>query len=177
MIRKAAKFAEQAHAGVMRKGSQVPYIYHPMDVALIVAQMTQDQSVITAAYLHDVLEDTDVTPEELGRTFGDRVLTLVLAETEDKRLSWRERKSHTIEHLKDAPLEVQMLTLADKLSNMRSTARDYMVIGDDIWQRFNETRRESHKWYVEGILNALTELKDYPAYQELYQLYKFVYGA
>ena len=65
MIQKAAVFAAKAHEGMMRKGSRIPYIYHPMEVALIVAQMTDDPEVIAAAYLHDVLEDTSVTPEEL----------------------------------------------------------------------------------------------------------------
>ena len=67
MIQKAAVFAAKAHDGMMRKGSKIPYIYHPMEVALIVAQMTDDPEVIAAAYLHDVLEDTSVTPEELER--------------------------------------------------------------------------------------------------------------
>lgn len=80
----------------MRKGSKIPYIYHPMEVALIVAQMTDDPEVIAAAYLHDVLEDTSVTPEELERTFGGRILSLVQEESEDKERTWRERKASTI---------------------------------------------------------------------------------
>ena len=87
MIQKAALFAAKAHEGMMRKGSQIPYIYHPMEVALIVAQLTNDPEVIAAAYLHDVLEDTSVTPEELGAAFGSRVLSFVQAESEDKSLS------------------------------------------------------------------------------------------
>lgn len=132
MIQKAALFAAKAHEGMIRKGSRIPYIYHPMEVALIVAQMTDDPEVIAAAYLHDVLEDTSVTPEELEQNFGSRVLSFVMAESEDKSRTWRERKASTIAHLKRAPREVKLLTLGDKLSNMRSTARDYMVIGDEI---------------------------------------------
>ena len=71
---------------------------------------------------------------------------MVQEESEDKERTWRERKASTIEHLKQASREVKLLTLGDKLSNMRSTARDYMVIGDEIWQRFNEKNRESHRW-------------------------------
>ena len=124
MIQKAALFAAKAHEGMIRKGSRIPYIYHPMEVALIVAQMTDDPEVIAAAYLHDVLEDTSVTPEELEQNFGSRVLSFVMAESEDKSRTWRERKASTIAHLKRAPREVKLLTLGDKLSNMRSTARD-----------------------------------------------------
>lgn len=177
MIRKAAEFAAKAHAGTFRKGNQIPYIYHPMEVALIVAQMTEDEEVIAAAYLHDVLEDTEVTGEEIRRVFGDRVLSLVQAETEDKSKSWKERKAATVLHLADASFEEKILTLGDKLSNVRSTARDYMVIGDEVWQRFNEKRKECHQWYVRGIIEALQELSDYPAYQELKTLYEFIYGA
>lgn len=176
MIRKAAEFAARAHAGAMRKGSQIPYIYHPMEVALIVAQMTDDPEVIAAAYLHDVLEDTQVTADELEKEFGSRVLAMVNAETEDKSLTWRERKENTIRHLLTASYEVKILTLGDKLSNMRATARDYMVVGNDIWQRFNEKDREWHRWYLAGVLVGLKELKDFTAYQELRQLYRFVYS-
>ena len=153
MIQKAALFAAKAHEGMIRKGSRIPYIYHPMEVALIVAQMTDDPEVIAAAYLHDVLEDTSVTPEELEQNFGSRVLSFVMAESEDKSRTWRERKASTIAHLKRAPREVKLLTLGDKLSNMRSTARDYM----------------------EGIMDGLQELRELPPFQELERLYHLVY--
>lgn len=175
MIRKAAEFAARAHAGALRKGSDIPYIYHPMEVALIVAQMTDDPEIIAAAYLHDVLEDTAVTAAELEAEFGSRVLEMVSAETEDKSRTWKERKEDTIRHLETASYEVKLLTLGDKLSNMRATSRDYMVLGEDIWKRFNEKDREWHRWYLAGILVGLRELKDFIAYQELYQLYQFVY--
>lgn len=177
MIRKAAEFAAEAHKGTFRKGSRVPYIYHPMEVALIVAQMTTDEEVIAAAYLHDVLEDTDVTEGELGAQFGLRVLQLVAAETEDKSLSWKERKETTIRHLEAAPWEVKQLALADKLSNMRTTARDYLMCGDHVWERFNEKEKESHQWYYRGLVEVLKEFEPYLAYQELKNLYEFVFGA
>ena len=177
MIKKAAEFARIAHEGEYRKGSRIPYIYHPMEVALLVAGMTRDRDVIAAAYLHDVLEDTPVTEGELEQAFGPRVLELVRFETEDKALSWQERKAHTIYHLPDAPIEVRILTLADKLSNMRSTARDYLMIGDQVWQRFHEKRKASHQWYASGILEALSGMKAYPEYQEMDRLYHMVFGA
>lgn len=167
----------KAHEGMLRKGGKMPYIYHPMEVALLVSRMTQDAEVIAAAYLHDVLEDTPVTAGELGEIFGSRVLELVQAETEDKSLTWEERKGNTIRHLEWASLEVKQLTLADKLSNIRATARDYMVMGDEIWARFNEKRKEYHKWYAKGILDGLQDLAEYPAYQEYKDLYQFVFGA
>lgn len=177
MIREAADFAARAHQGMVRKGSSIPYIYHPMEVALCVAQMTDDPEVIAAAYLHDVLEDTAVTAEELRLHFGSRVLELVLAETEDKRFSWRERKAATVEHLASASRDVKLLTLADKLNNLHSTAVEYLMHGDEVWQRFNEKRKSSHQWYYQGIIDGLRELEELPQYQELKELYKFVFGA
>lgn len=177
MIREAAEFATRAHEGTYRKGSDMPYIYHPMEVALIVACMTGDEEVIAAAYLHDVLEDTGVTPQELERLFGVRVLALVTEETEDKRNSWKERKQATIDHMECASREVKILALGDKLSNMRSTARDYMVVGDEVWQRFREKDKSWHRWYVCGMLESLSELSGCPAYKELKELYEFVFGA
>ncbi len=118
-----------------------------------------------------------MTEEELEQAFGRRVLELVKAETEDKSLTWEERKAHTIRHLEEAPYEVKLLTLADKLSNIRATARDYLFMGDELWNRFNEKRRESHKWYAKGILDGLQDLEQYPEYQEYKELYQFVFGA
>ncbi len=177
MIREAAVFATKAHEGMMRKGSGIPYIYHPMEVALCVALMTTDEDVISAAYLHDTLEDTPTTPEELRLRFGRRVLELVLAETEDKSRSWQERKASTIKHLASASREVKLLTLADKLCNLRTTARDYLAWGDQVWQRFNVKEKSSHQWYYKGIIDGLKELKDLSEYQELQRLYKFIFGA
>lgn len=144
---------------------------------MIVALMTSDEAVIAAAYLHDVLEDTRVTEGELEAQFGSRVLQLVVAETENKTQSWKERKETTIRHLEAAPLEVKILALGDKLSNMRTTARDYLVCGDLVWERFNEKERESHHWYYRGLIEVLQECDQYPAYWELKSLYEFVFGA
>ncbi len=177
MIREAARFATKAHEGKLRKGSAIPYIYHPMEVALCVAQMAADDEMVAAAYLHDVLEDTSTTAEELRLHFGNRVTALVQAETEDKSRSWEERKTHTVEHLPKSSRDVKILTLADKLCNLRSTARDYLVIGDQVWLRFNEKKKASHQWYYRGILDGLQELSDFPQYQELKRLYEFVFGA
>lgn len=177
MIRKAADFATRAHEGTFRKGTQIPYIFHPMEVAQIVAMITDDQELIAAAYLHDVLEDTDVTAEEIEKEFGSYVLQLVLQKTEDKALSWRERKGQTIRHLPGATRDVKILALADKLSNLRASARDYMVLGEEFWQRFNEKKRESHQWYARGVIDALVELSNLPEYRELCRLYEFIYGA
>ncbi|MCD8221673.1 MAG: HD domain-containing protein [Clostridiales bacterium] len=176
MIRKAVAFAAKAHEGAVRKGSGIPYIYHPMEVALVVSMMTKDEAIIAAAYLHDVLEDTPVTAEEIRAAFGCRVLELVSQETEDKSRSWRERKGHTIEHVKTASREVKILTLADKVCNLRATARDYLATGDQVWERFNEKRKSMQQWYYRGLLESLSDLREEAPYQEMRRLYELVFA-
>ena len=130
MIQKAAEFAAHVHAGALRKGSKLPYIVHPREVAMIVAMMTEDPEVIAAAYLHDVIEDAGVRYEELEEQFGKRVADLVQAESENKLLTWQERKQATIDRMKHAPEDMKMIAFGDKLSNLRSTATDYLIIGE-----------------------------------------------
>ena len=144
MIEEAAEFAREAHRGMFRKGTEIPYIVHPIETAVIVASFTDDEEVIAAALLHDVVEDTDVTGEELEHRFGPRVAGLVMAESEDKSRSWQERKAATLRHLESACRDVKILALGDKLSNIRSTASDYLVHGDRVFLRFNEKKKEKH---------------------------------
>lgn len=175
MIRKAAAFAEQAHRGAVRKGTVIPYITHPLEAAVIVASVTEDPELIAAALLHDVIEDAGVSRRQLEEEFGKRVADLVAAETEDKTKSWKERKGATLEHLKTASREEKLVVLGDKLSNIRCTARDYFLLGEQIWERFNEKRKEQHGWYYLGVAERLQELKDLPAYQEYVKLCRMIF--
>ena len=93
MIKEAVEFAVEAHRGAVRKGTRIPYIVHPLEAAVIVGSVTEDEELIAAAILHDVLEDTDASEEEVSSRFGDRVADLVVKETDDKSRSWMERKS------------------------------------------------------------------------------------
>lgn len=176
MIGEAAAFAEKAHQGTFRKGTMIPYITHPMETAVIVSAFTDDDEIIAAAMLHDVVEDAGVTREELETFFGPRVADLVMDESEDKSRTWQERKSYTVRHLCTASWEIKVLALGDKLSNMRCTARDYLVMGDAIWQRFNETDKRKQAWYYWGIAHAVKELKDHLYYKEYVMLCKTVFG-
>ena len=91
---RAAKFAIDAHHGGERKGKGYPYILHPMEAAGIVASISNDQELLAAAILHDTVEDTDVTIEQIRQEFGDRVATLVYSETSHlpHDAPWRDRK-------------------------------------------------------------------------------------
>ncbi len=175
MIRKAAEFAAKAHEGAVRKGSQIPYISHPMEVAMIIAMMTDSQELIAAAYLHDDMEDAGVTYEELKEEFGTHVAELVRKVSEDKSKTWIERKQATIDHLKAARQEEKMLAFGDKLSNLRSTAKDYLVIKDEIWQKFREKDKKLQGWYYESMVDVFAEFQEYPFYEEYLQLLNLVF--
>lgn len=169
MIQEAARFAKRAHEGKLRKGTLVPYIVHPLETASIVSGITNDEEVICAALLHDVIEDAGITKEELERQFGARVAGLVAAESEDKSGTWEERKSATIRHLAGASREVKLICLGDKVSNLRSTLSDYLLKGDAVWQKFREKNKRKHEWYYRGVFDELGEFKDELAYRE-YQM-------
>lgn len=158
MIKKAITFATQAHEGQVRKGTTRPFILHPLEVGKIVATMTEDEEVICAAILHDTIEDCEgVTAEMISREFSSRVADLVMQESEDKSKTWMERKSHTIAHLKVAPREIQMIGLADKLSNMRDIDRDYPECGEELWNRFRMKDKNVIGWYYKSVRDSLQE--------------------
>ena len=167
MIDRAAKFAEQAHKGTHRKGTRIPYIVHPLETALIASMLTNDEEILAAALLHDTIEDTGVTYEDLKQEFGTRVADLVAAESEDKSKTWIERKGHTLEHLKTASQAEKILTMADKLSNIRSMARDYLLVVKD---------REKQAWYYTSMIDLLKDLNETPEYQEYVRLCGKVFG-
>ncbi len=168
IIDKAVAFATKAHEGQVRKGTQKPYIVHPLEVASIVATMTDDEEIISAAILHDTVEDCEhVTIEEIKHHFGNRIAHIVAQESEDKSKTWTERKKHTIEHLYDAPIEVQMVALGDKLSNIRDISRDYPVVGEELWSRFRMKDKRIIGWYYKEIQKSLKKgLEHTEAYQE-----------
>ena len=178
MIDKAIAFATQAHEGQVRKGTSRPFILHPLEVGKIVASMTEDEEVISAAILHDTIEDCDgVTQEMLREEFTERVADLVAQESEDKSKTWMERKSATIAHLKVAPREIQMIGLADKLSNMRDIDRDYPECGEELWNRFRMKDKNVIGWYYKSICESLRDAMECTeAYREYCDLVEKNFG-
>ena len=169
MIDRAIAFATRAHEGQVRKGTSRPFILHPLEVAKIVATMTEDEEIISAAILHDTIEDCEgITEEILREQFTPHVASLVAQESEDKSKTWMERKSATIAHLKVAPREIQMIGLADKLSNMRDIDRDYPECGEELWKRFRMKDKNVIGWYYKSIRESLKEAM---AHTEAYREY------
>ena len=172
MVNKAIVFATKAHEGQLRKGTQRPYIVHPIEVGDIVSTMTRDEEIISAAILHDTIEDCEgITKEILAEQFSERVASIVAQESEDKSKSWIDRKTATIKHLGEAPIEVKMVGLADKLSNMRDINRDYPVYGEELWKRFRMQSKVMIGWYYKGIRDVLYEsFSGVPAFEEYCKL-------
>ncbi len=178
MVNRAIAFATKAHEGQLRKGTQRPYIVHPIEVGDIVSTMTRDEEIISAAILHDTIEDCQgITKEILAEEFSERVANMVAQESEDKSKSWIDRKTATIRHLEEAPIEVKMIGLADKLSNMRDINRDYPVCGEELWKRFRMQSKSMIGWYYKGIQGVLEEtFQGIPAYEEYCQLVEKNFG-
>lgn len=170
---KAVKFAVDAHAGIERRGKGYPYILHPMEAAGIVASITTDPEMLAAAILHDTVEDTDVTIEQIRQEFGERVATLVYNETSHlpHGLPWRDRKQAQADQIASAPGDSKVVALGDKLSNLRTIAADYRLIGDQLWQRFHAPGgKEDVLWYYTILADALCDLADTPPYEEYCRL-------
>ena len=183
LVSEAVVFAAKAHDGMRRKKSEAPYILHPMEAAVIVGTMTDDQNLIAAAALHDVVEDAGITLEEIKEKFGQRVWELVRSETEDKRedlppaQTWRIRKEESLAVLKNAEdIAVLMVWLGDKLANMRSIYRDFKVEGVQMWQRFNQKNVNEQAWYYRSIVNLTERLSDTSAWLEYKTLTELVFG-
>lgn len=180
LLTQAIQFAAKAHEGQLRKGSRTPYIVHPMEALSIAATMTDDPEVLAAAALHDVAEDCGVTETELRRLFGERVARLVMFESErkepDAQASWQKRKLRTVNRLRAADRDGLILTLADKLSNLRAINRDLKAFGPAFWQRFNQTNPSMQHWYYASICESLRALSDTAAWQEYSRLLKEVFG-
>ena len=168
LLDRAILFAVQAHAGVERRGKGFPYVVHPMEAMAIAATMTSDQEVLAAAALHDVVEDTDVTLDDLRSRFGDRVAMLVDTESDRPALreDWRARKEDSLKRLSEASRDEKIVALGDKLSNMRAIARDYTTEGEVFWNRFLVKDKSVHAWRYHALVDALSSLSDTYAWQE-----------
>lgn len=170
---KAIELAADKHRGMFRKGDKQPYIYHPLEVLNVASLLTDDEEVLCAAVLHDTLEDTDCTKEELLAQFSPRVVELVANESEDKRNqvdkagTWLDRKKEAIDTIKNAKdIGTKIVCLADKISNLRSFNRLVMIKGDDAWNNFNMKDPKMHYWYFNELKEALKDLEETSAYKE-----------
>ena len=183
LLEESIIYATLMYQGKVRKFKGVPFILHPMEVAQILATMTDDQEVIAAGMLHDVLEETDGTLMELEKRFGKRVAMLVASESEndypgeDRRATWKRRKEETLKILKNSTdIGVRMLWLADKLANIRSLARIYSEVGEELWTKLHQTDPEEHRWYYRTVAESVElQLNKTGAFKELIKHINFIW--
>lgn len=171
------------HKNQVRKIEGTPYILHPMEAASIASGLTDDEEVLVAVLLHDTVEDTPATPEDIKREFGERVAMYVASETENKRenldprATWKLRKEESLEVLRTTEdNNVRILWMGDKLSNIRAMYRAYLVKGDDIYENFHQKDPKEHAWYFNTILEYLSPLKGSAAYEEYKNLVNKIFG-
>lgn len=143
-IEQALRVALEAHDGQWRKGiDKIPYIAHPFHVALLLARWNHDDAVIQAALLHDVVEDCEEwTLDRINQEFGPRVAGIVAELTEDKSLSWEERKSHAVQQVPRLSPDAAVVKCMDKQHNLESLLDDLKRTGDpdELWSRFRGGR-------------------------------------
>ena len=182
VLDRAIIFAVKAHSGTERRGKGYPYIVHPLEAVEIVATMTADQELLAAAALHDTVEDTYVTVDQIRAEFGDRVAELVASESDEmpagmsEEDSWHGRKQAAIDRLSHASRDAKIVALGDKLSNMRAIARDYAVQGDALWNIFHAKDPKDHEWHYRGLADALRELDGTFAFKEFERLINQVFA-
>ncbi len=162
-IFKAIDYAGKAHAGQFRKGCNIPYIYHPMDVGRFLMELDCPDELVVAAILHDTVEDTVVTLGEIETHFGPEVAALVCAVTEPEMIvSWEVRKTHTIRHLKTVADDALYVICADKFDNVRSIRLELERRGDAVWDCFSRPKEDQH-WYYRAIAEVLeSRIRDEP---------------
>ncbi|MBQ9072060.1 MAG: HD domain-containing protein [Bacilli bacterium] len=157
----AKKFAIKAHKGQIRKSDkEKPMIIHPINVGNILEEYGFDENVIAAGYLHDVVEDTKYTKEDIEDKFGSDIASLVMGASEpDKSLSWEERKKHTIEEVKKLDLRHKAIVCADKISNLEDLRIISEIKGEYDFCAFKRGV-DSQKWYYTEVYNSLVKNED-----------------
>ncbi len=159
-LRRAAWAHEQA--GQHRKGTDIPYIIHPVAVMMIASNVTSDEDILIACLMHDVLEDVDnhiYSQADMRSEFGDRVTEIVKDITKDGATTdWHERSKAYLNHLANkASDEAVIVSASDKIHNLLSIIEDYKEVGDDIWLRFSTKSRDDQIWWYTSILQVITE--------------------
>ena len=166
----AIRVASRAHEGQFRKGSDTPYIAHPMAVAMITQQYMEDEDMFIAALFHDILEDVPkwtYSRENIREDFGEEVLSIVEDVSEPNidipiLAAWTERKNYYIEHISQTnnPKSI-IVSIADKIHNMSEILREYETKGEDVWQNFHVDKGREI-WFYEEVFNRVKNKEGVP---------------
>lgn len=176
---KAREFAIKAHKGQVRKSDpDKPMIIHPINAGNILEEYGFDENVVAAGFLHDVVEDTKYTSDDIEKNFGSDVASLVIGASEpDKSLSWEDRKKHTIETIKNFDLRHKAVVCADKISNLEDLRIISEIKGEYNFAAFKRGF-DSQKWYYSEVYNSLitNEDKDFPMFVRLKGLIDHIFN-
>ena len=183
MLEEAIIYATVMHQGKVRKFGSRPFILHPLEVAQILSTMTDDVEIITAGILHDIVEDTDGTLEEIEKRYGKRVANLVSSESEtdypgeERSATWKRRKEEALNVLRSSTdIGVKMLWVADKLANIRSLSGIYSEQGEKMWESLHQSDPEMQRWYYRSVAeNVELSLNKTGAFKELIKHINFIW--
>ena len=165
-------FAARAHRDQLRKGTDIPYIVHPVHVSVILIRHGFGEDLAIAGLLHDVIEDCGISPEQIAAEFGAEVARLVEAVSETKaangvELPWEQRKAEKLAHLHAGGPDVAALKAADAIHNARSIIADHQQVGAEIWGRFKRGADQTVGYYRALLEAVRAKLGDHPIVVEL----------
>jgi (p)ppGpp synthase/HD superfamily hydrolase len=168
----ALALAARAHRDQLRKGTDLPYIAHPVHVSIIMIRHGFDEDLTIAGLLHDVVEDCDVPLAAIAAQFGEHVAQLVEAVSETKaadgaELPWEQRKAEKLAHLQAGGPEVAALKAADAIHNARSIAADLRDAGAAVWGRFKRGPEPTLGYYRAILDGVRSKLGPHPIVAEL----------
>jgi (p)ppGpp synthase/HD superfamily hydrolase len=166
---RALDLAHELHRTQVRKGTQIPYVAHLMSVSALVAENGGNEDQVIAALLHDAVEDQggEPTAQRIREAFGDVVHRIVMgctdSVTDDPKLKkpWRERKEAYLAHLAEAPIDMRLVSAADKVHNARSIVQDLRVHGPSTWDRF-KGGKDGSLWYYRTLVQQLRKGWQHP---------------
>ena len=170
-IQKAFEYAKEKHKNQKRKITGEPYINHIIDVANILKENGADEETITVGILHDTVEDTDATIQDIKEKFGSKIAKMIDCESEKKSLPYRERKAEHMARVSKSSYNTKLVNCADKVSNLKSLIKCYNIYNEQIWQYFNGSK-EDIMWYYTLALKVLKDVSDKKMYEDFCKLYK-----
>ena len=154
-IEYAIYFATKAHKGQKRKLEDVDMIFHPYTVGMILQRNGCDENIVAAGILHDVVEDTIYSFEDIEREFGKKIRDYVYDASEpDKTLEWEERKKHTIEHIKKAPIGSKLIVACDKINNLEDLLENIEKNGEERAFKIISRNKDMQKWYYTSVYES-----------------------
>lgn len=161
--KEAYYFAKKKHSKQLRKGTFIPYITHPIQVAKLVEDFGGDETQVVAAYLHDVIEDCGVSEQQLKEIFGEDVAQIVSdcsdSKTSGAKAPWKERKVQYLQHLESVGAKTLLVSLCDKFHNASAIVKDVKTDGVEVWKRFNANPKEIN-WYYQSLLECFQRRSD-----------------